>query len=122
MAKIIPPIPSEPWPKTRWNSWAASDSRNSPLWGTIAAAGYTEVSRQHVPAELPLVVGPVLRGEADMVVGSRKLGAYEKEGHIRHAGVYILSGLVSLLHGRRLTDVSSGFRATSVSRGISYSK
>jgi len=68
---------------------------------------------QHVPAELPLVVGPVLRGEADMVVGSRKLGAYEKESHIRHAGVFILSGLVSLLHGQRLTDVSSGFRATS---------
>ena len=42
--------------------------------------------------------------EADMVVGSRVLGAYERESHIRHAGVFVLSGLVSLLHGVRVTD------------------
>jgi len=68
---------------------------------------------QHDPDELPLVVGPVVRGEADMVVGSRVLGEYERESHIRHAGVFVLSGLVSLLHGQRVTDVSCGFRATS---------
>ncbi len=68
---------------------------------------------QHDPDELPLVVGPIVRGEADMVVGSRMLGLFEKESHVRHLGMYLLSGIVSLLHGERITDVSSGFRATS---------
>jgi hypothetical protein len=68
---------------------------------------------QHDPDELPLVVGPIVRGEADMVVGSRMLGRFEKESHARHAGMYLLSAVVSLLHRQRITDVSSGFRATS---------
>jgi hypothetical protein len=69
---------------------------------------------QHDPEELPMVVEPVARGEADMVVGSRVLGEYERESHIRHLGVYVLSGMVSLLYGTRVTDVSSGLRATHV--------
>jgi hypothetical protein len=68
---------------------------------------------QHDPDELPLVVRPILAGDADMVVGSRRLGEFERENHLRHAGMYLLSGVVSLLHGERITDVSSGFRATS---------
>lgn len=68
---------------------------------------------QHDPDELHLVVRPIQTGESDMVVGSRRLGEFERESHIRHAGMYLLSGVVSLLHGERITDVSSGFRATS---------
>lgn len=69
---------------------------------------------QHLPSELPDVVGPVLRGEADMVQGSRMLGSYQKESRIRHLGVLFFSGLVSLMTGTRLTDVSNGYRATRV--------
>lgn len=68
---------------------------------------------QHDPDELAKVVRPILDGDADMVVGSRRLGDFERESHMRHAGMYLLSGVVSLLHGERITDVSSGFRATS---------
>ncbi|HSL68499.1 MAG TPA: glycosyltransferase family 2 protein [Actinomycetota bacterium] len=67
---------------------------------------------QHVPEELPAVVGPVLRGEADMVQGSRVLGEFERESHVRHAGVRFFSWLVSLMTGVRVTDVSNGYRAT----------
>jgi len=67
---------------------------------------------QHLPQELPDVVGPILRDEADMVQGSRMLGTYQKESHIRHLGVLFFSGLVSLMTGTRLTDVSNGYRAT----------
>ena len=66
---------------------------------------------QHDPDELPLVVGPVLRGEADMVQGSRVLGHYEKESRVRHVGVLVLSRLASLMTGVRITDVSNGYRA-----------
>jgi hypothetical protein len=68
---------------------------------------------QHDPDELAKVIGPIVRAEADMVVGSRRLGEFERESHLRHAGMFLLSGIVSLLHGERITDVSSGYRATS---------
>jgi hypothetical protein len=66
---------------------------------------------QHDPAELPLLVEPILRGEYDMVQGSRVLGRYERESRLRHVGVLLLSRLVSLMTGTRVTDVSNGYRA-----------
>src|SRR5438477_755763 len=42
---------------------------------------------QHVPDEMPLLVKPVLEGEADLVNGSRVLGEFERESVIRHIGV-----------------------------------
>jgi glycosyltransferase involved in cell wall biosynthesis len=80
------------------------------LGATVIAS--VDADGQHDPDELRLVVEPVVRGEADMAVGSRVLGEYQKESHLRHLGVYVLSGLVSLLYGQRVTDVSSGLRAT----------
>lgn len=66
---------------------------------------------QHDPNELPRLVEPILRDEADMVQGSRILGTFEKESHLRHLGVLVLSRLVSMLTGTRVTDVSNGYRA-----------
>jgi hypothetical protein len=80
--------------------------------GAVAIASI-DADGQHDPDELSKVVGPIVAGQADMVVGSRRLGEFERESHLRHMGMYVLSGVVSMLHGRRLTDVSSGFRATS---------
>jgi hypothetical protein len=77
--------------------------------GAVAVASL-DADGQHVPDELGLMVTPILKGDADMVVGSRVLGEYERESTIRHLGIFVLSGLVSLLHGVRVTDVSSGFR------------
>jgi hypothetical protein len=68
---------------------------------------------QHDPAELPLLIGPILRDEADMVQGSRVLGSFERESRLRHMGVLLLSRLVSLMTGTRVTDVSNGYRAMS---------
>jgi hypothetical protein len=67
---------------------------------------------QHDPEELPTVVGPILRDEADMVQGSRVKGQYEEESRVRHLGVLMFSRLVSMMTGVRLTDVSNGYRAT----------
>lgn len=79
--------------------------------GAVVVASL-DADGQHLPEELPAVVGPVLSGEADMVQGSRMLGTFERESRIRHLGVLFFSGLVSLMTGVRLTDVSSGYRAT----------
>jgi len=66
---------------------------------------------QHLPSELPIMVGPIVRGEADYVNGSRLLGEFERESMIRHIGVHFFSRLVTILTGRRITDPSSGYRA-----------
>ena len=81
------------------------------LGATVIAS--LDADGQHDPDELAKVIRPILDGDAEMVVGSRRLGEFERESHLRHVGMYMLSGVVSLLHGRRITDVSSGFRATS---------
>jgi hypothetical protein len=81
------------------------------MGGSVIAS--LDADGQHDPDELSKVVRPILDGHADMVVGSRRLGEFEKESHLRHLGMYLLSGVVSLLHGERITDVSSGYRATS---------
>jgi len=67
---------------------------------------------QHQPEELPTLVGPILQGRADHVNGSRMLGDFERESRIRHVGVHFFSWLVTLLTGQRVTDISSGYRAT----------
>jgi hypothetical protein len=67
---------------------------------------------QHQPEELPTLVGPIIEGRADHVNGSRMLGDFEREGAIRHLGVHFFSRIVTILTGQRVTDISSGYRAT----------
>ena len=63
------------------------------------------------PVEIPRVLEPVVRDEADFVVGSRILGHAETDDRFRHAGVRFFAALVRLLTGTHVTDTSSGFRA-----------
>jgi hypothetical protein len=67
---------------------------------------------QHLPEEMPVLVKPVVAGDADMVNGSRLLGDFERESMIRHMGVHFFSWMVTVMTGQRLTDPSSGYRAT----------
>jgi hypothetical protein len=66
---------------------------------------------QHLPEEIPVVIAPILAGQADYVNGSRLLGSFERESAIRHIGVHLFSWILSVLTGRRITDPSSGYRA-----------
>ena len=69
---------------------------------------------QHVPAELPKLLGPVERGEADIVVGSRFLEGGDGDYRppiARRAGIRFFARIVSLLVGQRVTDTTSGFQA-----------
>ena len=67
---------------------------------------------QHQPEEIPILVKPILDGEADHVNGSRMIGDFERESLIRHLGVHFFSRVVTILTGQRVTDISSGYRAT----------
>lgn len=66
---------------------------------------------QYDPAEIGVVLEPLLRDEADFVTGSRTLGRQETDDPVRHAGVRFFSWLVSTLTGQRITDTSNGLRA-----------
>jgi glycosyltransferase involved in cell wall biosynthesis len=64
------------------------------------------------PDELPRVAGPVLAGEADLVIGSRILGERERGALLpqARAGNLVACTLVRLLYGHRYTDLGP-FRA-----------
>jgi len=68
---------------------------------------------QHDPQEIPSLLAPLERGEADVVVGSRFAtgDASYKPPFARRAGIRWFAGLVSLLTGQKLTDTTSGFQA-----------
>jgi hypothetical protein len=67
---------------------------------------------QHVPAEIPRIVAPILDGRADLVVGTRFVGPKAYRPSLpRRIGIRLFAGFVSLLVGERVTDTTSGFRA-----------
>ena len=67
---------------------------------------------QHDPAYLATVVEPVLSGKLDMCIGSRFI-THEgfQTSFMRRVGIRFLSWLIHLLCGKRVLDVTSGFRA-----------
>jgi len=66
---------------------------------------------QHTPDQIPDVMQPISKGEADVVVGSRLLSAPEGMPLGKRFGNRILSATTSLAAGTRITDSQSGFRA-----------
>jgi len=68
---------------------------------------------QHEPADIALVLKPVLEGEADVVVGSRFLSTKNRIPRYRTVGQHILTFATNLGSGLKLTDCQSGFRAFS---------
>jgi glycosyltransferase involved in cell wall biosynthesis len=67
---------------------------------------------QHDPGELPAILGPLLAGEADIVVGSRFAGTGSfRSSRSRRLGIRILAWTVSALVRQRVTDPTSGFQA-----------
>lgn len=66
---------------------------------------------QHQPEEVPILVEPIVRGEADLVNGSRILGKQEKGDVARQAGIVLFNLLLSILLRKRITDCSNAFRA-----------
>jgi hypothetical protein len=66
---------------------------------------------QHDPTEMQRVVAPLVSDEADMVQGSRVLGAFEKENKVRSAGVHVYARIMSALGRTKITDPANGYRA-----------
>ncbi|MDQ2622982.1 MAG: glycosyltransferase family 2 protein [Actinomycetota bacterium] len=70
---------------------------------------------QHLPAEMPNLVRPVLDGEADVAHGSRVLGHAEQNHFARELGIVFFNRLVSFITRTHVTDCSNGYRAVRTS-------
>ncbi len=74
-----------------------------------------DADSQFPPEELPHLLSPIIKKEADIVFGSRFLdGSKIQRGamtRMRHLANYVVSGFTSFLCGQKLTDVNAGFKA-----------
>jgi glycosyltransferase involved in cell wall biosynthesis len=78
-----------------------------------AAIAFCDADGEYAPEELDRLVGPVLDGTADYVVGSRFAGLPRRMAPHRWLGNRLLTTALGLVVGRRLTDGQSGYRALS---------
>ena len=68
---------------------------------------------QHDPFDVPVLIQPILEGEADVVIGSRFLGTKSRIPAWRRVGQHVLTLVTNLTSGVRITDSQSGYRAFS---------
>jgi UDP-N-acetylglucosamine---dolichyl-phosphate N-acetylglucosaminyltransferase len=66
---------------------------------------------QHAPAELPRLLAPLARGEADLVLGARARTAAMPWG--RRCSNWLSATLASRIGGQPIADAQTGFRAFS---------
>ena len=79
-----------------------------------AAVVYLDADGEYAPEDLPMVVAPVLAGQADYVVGSRFAGHIQHMRPHRRVGNVVLTRWLRWTARRRdLTDGQSGYRAFS---------
>ncbi|HKH43101.1 MAG TPA: glycosyltransferase family 2 protein [Thermoanaerobaculia bacterium] len=85
--------------------WALE--RGYDVLGVLAGNG------KMLPAEMPRVLDPILRGQADYVTGSRFLtgGASPNMPRFRETSIPLVNTFVRLLTGARVTDATCGYRA-----------
>jgi len=85
--------------------WALE--RNYDIFGVMASNG------KMLPEEMPRILEPLLRGEADYITGSRfmKGGSFPNLPGFRYSAIHLLNLFTRLLTGKNLTDASCGYRA-----------
>lgn len=72
---------------------------------------------QHNPAEIPKLIAPIIKGEAEMVNGSRYVNGLDKNAPAyRRVGQTILDSFTNINSGLKITDSQSGFRALAASK------
>ena len=68
---------------------------------------------QHDAKEIPKLVEPIVKGVADIVIGSRFLNSDKNTPNYRKIGHRIINSLFEEASGSKISDTQSGFRAYS---------
>lgn len=78
----------------------------------IDVVAFLQADLSEDPSEAPLLLAPIARGEADLVLGSRVLGRAEDGALLPHQtfGNQVATSLIHLLYGHRYSDLCA-FRA-----------
>jgi glycosyltransferase involved in cell wall biosynthesis len=71
----------------------------------------TDADNQYSGADVPKLLAPILAGEADMVVGDRRIATIEHFSGRKKALQRLGSWVVRRLSGTEIADTTSGFRA-----------
>jgi glycosyltransferase involved in cell wall biosynthesis len=71
----------------------------------------TDADNQYEGQEIPKLVAPILRGEADMVVGDRGVARNENFSHLKRMLQRLGSWVVRQASSTQVPDTTSGFRA-----------
>jgi glycosyltransferase involved in cell wall biosynthesis len=71
----------------------------------------TDADNQYRGADIPKLLAPILAGEADMVVGDRRVGQIEHFSGAKKSLQRLGSWVVRRLSGTEIADTTSGFRA-----------
>lgn len=79
----------------------------------VRAAVYLDADGEYPPEQIPRLLEPIERGEADYVLGSRYLGTKERQTPLRRVGNLFFTAMLSLAAGRMISDGQTGFRAFS---------
>jgi len=66
---------------------------------------------QHKIDDINSVLEPILKNEADIVIGSRFLNNDDNVPKYRKIGIKTITGLTNVTTGNKITDAQSGFRA-----------
>ncbi|HVT45213.1 MAG TPA: glycosyltransferase family 2 protein [Thermoanaerobaculia bacterium] len=79
---------------------------------TITIVVFMDADGSDDPAEIPLLLAPIERDEADFVIGSRTLGTVEPGALTpqQRFGNWLAVRLIAIIHGHRYTDLGP-FRA-----------
>jgi len=71
----------------------------------------TDADNQYCAADIPKLVEPILRGEADMVIGDRQVDSIEHFSPLKKRLQRLGSAVVRRASGTTVPDTTSGFRA-----------
>ena len=71
----------------------------------------TDADNQYKGAEIQILVEPILRGEAEVVIGDRQTANSPHMGILKRQLQQLGSWAVGIAAGKRIPDVTSGFRA-----------
>jgi glycosyltransferase involved in cell wall biosynthesis len=71
----------------------------------------TDADNQYVADDIPLLVAPILAGQADMVVGDRQISGHEEFSRLKKLLQRLGSWVVRRASATTVPDTTSGFRA-----------
>ncbi len=92
---------------------AVREGLRAAIAGGVAVVAFCDADGEYDPGELRVVVGPILEGRADYVVGSRFIGSIERMLPHRRLGNRVLTAALRAVAGEPITDGQSGYRALS---------